>query len=64
VAEGGWVWEVGRYACQDDGLDELGMKGRGKKEGREGREGEREGGREGVPQRWCSHPGQHNACWS
>jgi hypothetical protein len=37
--------EVGRYGCQNDGLDEADMMGRGKKE--EGGSGGREGGREG-----------------
>jgi len=42
-----FFWEVGRYGCQNDGLDELDTmvwEG-GREEGREGKEGG-EGGRE------------------
>ena len=46
------MWEVGRYECQNDGLDELvtmkwqgGNCSEGRREGR--RQGVREGGREG-----------------
>ena len=43
----GKVWEVGRYGCQNDELDEAGTIGKvTRKETREeGREGGREGGR-------------------
>jgi len=44
------VWEVGRYGCQNDGLDEADTMGRTTREGgsMNGRKGgRREGGREG-----------------
>ena len=44
----GWWWEVGRYGCQNDGLEKGGYDGEDDEEGRErGREGGKEGGREG-----------------